>query len=95
MTDDNLTVRRWGDGSWSAYRNPRPLPPEPAAPAQVQLDTFHPVFGARCVFVKWIHGFVPVGWIPARPATWAELFDWNGHRPPTVLAPPPVCEVTP
>lgn len=56
---------------------------------------FHPVFGDRPVFVKWNRGWTPVGWIPAQPATWEQLFRWNQHRPPTVLEPPPVMEVAP
>ncbi len=96
MTDD-LTVGLWGDGGWADYarRSGATPPAEPAAPAQVQLDILHPVFGDRPLFVKWLTGWLPVGWIPAQTATWEQLFHWNRSRPPTVLEPPPVCEVTP
>lgn len=94
VVTDDLTVRRWGDGGWSTGADMTNLSPEPVAPAQVQLDMFHPVFGDRPVFVKWVKAWVPVGWVPVQPATWEQLFRWNRHRPPTVLEPPPACGVT-
>lgn len=94
MTDD-LTVGPWGSSGWSTGAAVANLPPEPSAPAQVQLDCWHPLYGDRSVWVKWLHGFVPVGWIPPQPATWEQLFRWNRHRPPTLLEPPPACEVSP
>jgi hypothetical protein len=47
---------------------------------------YHPSLGLNPVFDRYPNGgYLPVGWIPKHPYTWAQLYAWNGYRPPTLL----------
>ncbi len=82
------TVRPWGSGQWADHRRYLPVvPPIDPAGSPVQVSVLHPVYGLDPLFDRMVTAFVPRGWIPRRPYTFADLCRMGGGLAPTVLHP--------